>query len=111
MRISICHKGIVGGGKDIQVSSNPMHGTKTCYCDNMIEDGGMSFEDKMSQMPTRSMTFYQLKFGKDPPLGGIVFCITNFATINIVGFDSKDIRVGSFAVVLGIDGIGCHFAK
>jgi hypothetical protein len=101
----------VGGGKDIQVSSNPMHGTKTCYCHNMIEDEGMNFEDKMSQMPMRSMTFYQLKFGKDPPLVVIVFCITNFATINIVGFDSKDTRVGSFAVVLGMDGIGCLFAK
>ncbi len=101
----------MGGGKDIQVSSNPMHGTKTCYCHNMIEDGGMSFEDRMSQMLIRSITFDQLKFGKDPPLGVIVFCITNFATIKIVGFDSKDTRVGSLVVVLGMDGIGCLFAK
>ncbi len=40
----------MGGGKDIQVSSNPMHGTKTYYCHNMIDDGGMSFEDRSSQI-------------------------------------------------------------
>lgn len=111
MRISICHKRIVGGGKNIQVFSNPMHGTKTSYCHNMIEDGEMSFEDRRSQMPKRSITFDQFKFGRDPPLGVIVFCINNFATIKIVGFDSKDTRARNFVVVLGMDGIGCFFVK
>jgi hypothetical protein len=101
----------VGGGKYIQVFSNPLHGTNTGYCHNMIEDGGMSFEDIGSQMPKKSITFDQLKFGRDPPLSVIVFCINNFATIKIVGFDSKDIRARSFAMVLGMDGIGCFFAK
>ncbi len=62
MRISICHKGIVGGGKDIQVSSNPMHGTKVGYCHNMIEDGGISFEDRRSQQ--RSITFINSNLGE-----------------------------------------------
>jgi hypothetical protein len=62
-------------------------------------------------MPKKSITFDQLKFGRDPPLSVIVFCINNFATIKIVGFDSKDTRAGSFAMVFGMDGIECFFAK
>jgi hypothetical protein len=48
-----------------------------------------------------------LKFGRDPPLGAIVFCIT----VKIVGFYSKETKAKSFAMVLGMDGIGCFLAK
>ncbi len=101
----------MGGRKYIQVSNNPMHGTKIVYCHNMIEDGGMSFEDKRSQMPKRSITFDQLKFGGRSSSRCNFSYITSFATIKIVGFYSKDTRASSFVVVLGMDGIGCFFAK
>jgi hypothetical protein len=84
----------VGGRKDIQVSSNPMHGTKTGYCHNMIEDGGMSFEDKRSQMPKRSITFDQLKFGGRSSSSCNFSYITSFATVKMLDLIQKTLELG-----------------
>jgi hypothetical protein len=48
--------------------------------------------------------FDQHQFGKYPPIGTLVLRIVSFATIQIVGFDSRDMKLGNIVVGVALSG-------